>query len=49
MKNCMQAISEELDQHWELIGRITSQNEREVLVEELEIASVRVHKEASVS
>ena len=45
----MQAISEELDQHWELIGRITSQNEREVLVEELEIASVRVHKEASVS
>jgi hypothetical protein len=45
----MQAISEELDQQWVLIGRITGQNEREVLVEELEIASERVHKEEGVS
>jgi hypothetical protein len=45
----MQAISDELDQQWELIGRITGQEERAFLVEELEIVSVRLHKEASAS
>ena len=45
----MQAISEERDQQRELIGRITGQDEREILVEELELTSPRMHKEAGVS
>lgn len=43
----MQAINEELDQQWELVGQLTGQRDQEVLVEELDISSVRVHQEAS--
>ena len=45
----MQAINEELDQQWELVGQLTGQRDQEALVEELDISSVRVHKEAGVS
>ncbi|HBO6068007.1 TPA: hypothetical protein NII17_005149 [Pseudomonas aeruginosa] len=45
----MQAINEELDQQWELFGLLTDQREHEVLVEKLDIASVRVHREAEIS
>ncbi|WP_282875706.1 hypothetical protein [Pseudomonas peli] len=41
----MQAINEELDQQWGIIGLLTGQYEQEVLVEKLDITSVRVHKE----
>lgn len=43
----MQAINEELDQQWELVGQLTDRRDQEVLVEELDISSVRVHQEAS--
>ncbi|EZH79844.1 hypothetical protein AU05_14880 [Ectopseudomonas composti] len=42
----MQAINEELDQQWELVGQLTGQRDQEALVEELDISSVRVHREA---
>lgn len=45
----IQAINEELDQQWELFGLLTGQSEYEVLVEKLDIASVRVHKETGIS
>lgn len=32
----MQAISEELDQQWELVGLLTGERDQEVLVEELQ-------------
>jgi uncharacterized pyridoxal phosphate-containing UPF0001 family protein len=45
----MQAINEELDQQWELVGQLTGQRDQEALVEELDISSVRVHREAEAS
>lgn len=45
----MQAINEELDQQWELVGQLTGQRDQEVLVEELDISLVRVHREAEIS
>ena len=45
----MQAINEELDQQWELVGQLTGQRDQEALVEELDISSVRVHQEAEAS
>lgn len=45
----MQAINEELDQQWELVGQLTGQRHQEALVEELDISSVRVHREAEAS
>ncbi|WP_417702393.1 hypothetical protein [Pseudomonas sp.] len=45
----MQAINEELDQQWELVGQLTGQRDQEALVEELDISSVRVHREAETS
>lgn len=45
----MQAINEELDQQWELVSQLTGQRGQEALVEELDISSVRVHRETEVS
>lgn len=45
----MEAIGDELNQQWELIDRITGQEDRAFLVEELQVASARVHNEAGVS
>ncbi|AVK06664.1 hypothetical protein N5E30_23490 [Pseudomonas chengduensis] len=45
----MQAINEELDLQWELVGQLTGQRDQEVLVEKLDISSVRVHREAETA
>ena len=43
----MQAISEELDQQWELVGLLTGERDREALVEELQYPSPHLLRETA--
>jgi len=43
----MQAISEELDQQWELVGLLTGERDHEVLVEDLQYPAPEQLREAA--
>lgn len=43
----MQAINEELDQQWELVGQLTGERAQEALVEELQYPAPQQFREAA--